>query len=68
MSLYGTTDATIKEVKNLSKKENFEIYIERVLTHYYQKAERLTAEIKDTQSMIEAFESIKRGDFIVPKK
>jgi aspartate carbamoyltransferase regulatory subunit len=38
--------------------ENSEIYIEKVLKHYYKKLAKLKKELKETEDIIKVFESI----------
>ena len=39
-----------------------EIYIEKVLKHYYNKHDKLKKELKKTEEIINIFEQVKRGD------
>jgi hypothetical protein len=42
--------------------ENSEIYIEKVLKHYYKKLAKLKKELKETEDIITVFEELKRGE------
>ena len=42
--------------------ENSEIYIEKVLKHYYKKLAKLKKELKETEDITKVFEELKRGE------